>query len=715
MLRRALLGSVAGVACAAFATPSHAQSASDVRERILALNTATFIQLGLGVGARDATFRNAQSEFAALSRMDPRWGTWNDSAELAHLLFSVANPSDQARYTLACQMVIDSWQGARNMTGSTAASMRTICASAAYLLRNPASFSGMATSRAETAVLLLCFVAVAPGNERQDWARLGLEQTRLHGLNVLRTWSRDGMTGRWAAIGTIVAGDISEGLILYDGVVQQRTGVMEDLAQGRRPPPRSIGEAIVNGLSAAVDAVTDSEVTRGMAQTMAGMPALRAEAATAAMLANRHDQAVQLFEAARIDASTSASTASALVLEASLLQNGVVLVQAATTSIGSIALVSIRRSGRVQRFHATNYAAGGLTLLEGMAGYMQGFSRRPGLLHRYDRASRSNARRVHEEMRAYVDFASETATTLAGAAILTALRGANVPAGAEVLIVLSPALAFLPIGLSRLEGGPTLMSTYKLRYATSLAGAAASATAAAQAEGRASTVALVGARARNAPPFAAFESAAVQTLFSTDARRAPATGNDPAAILASLQGANYWHIASHGVWDLRDQEDAGLLLAGRRPTTVAQVQAFRPSPPPRLVYMSACSTNMISVERDLNDFVGLNTAFLNSGAAGAIGAQWVVDDAASTLLAANFYERHRQQGQSPVVALHAAQTWLRNASAAQASDFVETLISAGRLEAATCEPILGYLADLPADAPPFQHPYYWGGFQLYGV
>jgi CHAT domain-containing protein len=203
--------------------------------------------------------------------------------------------------------------------------------------------------------------------------------------------------------------------------------------------------------------------------------------------------------------------------------------------------------------------------------------------------------------------------------------------------------------------------------------------------------------------------------FDAGARRAPATGNDPAAVLNSLQGADYWHIASHGVWNLRRQEDSGLMLAGREPTTVADILAFQPNPAPRLVYMSACSTNMINVERDLNDFVGLNTAFQRGGAAGVLGTQWAVSDAASALLAAKFYDQHIGQRQTPAAALKAAQAWLKSATSAQCADFIETQIAAGKIDAAAAESMLGYLADLPAGSPPFAHPYFWGGYQLYGA
>jgi CHAT domain-containing protein len=98
-----------------------------------------------------------------------------------------------------------------------------------------------------------------------------------------------------------------------------------------------------------------------------------------------------------------------------------------------------------------------------------------------------------------------------------------------------------------------------------------------------------------------------------------------------------------------------------------------------------------------------------------IGTQWAVNDAASALLAAKFYEQHIDTGLAPAAALKTAQIWLKGASPSACSDFVDGLIAAGRIDAAAADPILGYLADMPADPPPFSHPYFWGGFQLYGA
>lgn len=164
----------------------------------------------------------------------------------------------------------------------------------------------------------------------------------------------------------------------------------------------------------------------------------------------------------------------------------------------------------------------------------------------------------------------------------------------------------------------------------------------------------------------------------------------------------------------RDQGRSGVVLTGSSPTTVSEIMAWRAEPPPRLVYLSACSTNFINVERDLNAFVGLNTAFLSSGASRVIGAQWAVNDVASALLAARFYQELLRQRRSPPAALRAAQNWLKRASSVELAGFVQTLLETGVLVEADGDAILGQLVDLSGDAPPYSNPYFWVGFQLFG-
>lgn len=703
---------------AAAAAPTFWSSAAaqqtDPRQAMIALVLST--KIAIATGSRERAFRTGLQQFTEIARADPqRWGSWGDSAEMAHLLFPLANPADQASYTLSAQMVLGSWNGLSAATGSNITQMRNVCGAAAHLLRNPNHFPPSNMSRGQAAVILLSCAAQAPGPERVEWAQIGLRETRAHGLRVLQAWNRqDNMTGRWATVGMALAGDAQEAHRLYAQVLANRTGAMEELAEGRRPPAQTIGDAIVNGLSGLITAASGGNPIAGMAQTMAGMPALYAEAGTIAFLAAHPDQGVEFLEQSRVDSVSerSASALSPLAMEAALARGGGAIVQVTTTSVGCLAIVSAWRGGRLVRNSTMRHTPGGLYLLETMAGYQDGFRRQRGVLQTFSQASRANARRIQQEMKEYVTLAANAARELAGGAIRTALREAQIGANQEVLVIVPAALASLPIGLSRANNEPFLAQSYQLRFATSLRAAYRSAE---QARTQAApSLAIVAPSGRNAPPFAAFENAVVRGHYPENARRV-GQGANGAAVLSSLSGAETWHIASHGVWDFRNQERSGLLLVGSTPTTVAHVMANAANPPPRLVYLSACSTNLINIERDLNAFVGLNTAFLAAGATGVIGAQWAVNDVASALLAARFYDGRLARNLAPAAALRAAQLWLKDASAADMAEFVQSLTASGKITDADSEAILGQLADLGGDAPPFADPYYWGGFQFYGA
>lgn len=702
----------------AYAGPASAQQQVDVRQEMIALNAAT--QLSVAVGNRSGAFRGGLRDLVALSRMDPRWGSWADSAELSHLLFSLADPNDMGSYITVSQMVVGSWTGYGNMRGSMGKAMRTICAACSVLLQNPAAFSSMQVSRGETAVMLLSFSAMAPGPERNAWAQLGLRETRVHGQRVLAIWSRDNLTGRWTTVGTALAGDFPAARTQYEAVLVNQTGVMQNAAEGRRAPARSIGELVVNGLDSGITALTGGTHIGGLAQTIAGMPALMAEGGTIALLAGDQTRAMELLENARTDASLvegseTSGGANAISLEDRLTRSGATIVQVATTTLGCLAIVSQRRANRVQRTSNMDYVPGGFAFLETMGGWQDGFTRHQGLLQKYDRANRANARRIQREMTEYVGLASEGAELLAGNAIRTALRQANVRPDADVLIIVPPALASLPIGLARTANEAPLAELYQLRFATSLRAAWACEERRLAHQQTAPSIALIAAGGRNAPPFASFESAAVNGHFPPAQRRAIAQSSSPIALLSAMQGAQYWHIASHGVWNFRHQDRSGLMLAGEDPTTVTDILAFHADPAPRLAFLSACETNLVNTEHDLNTFVGLNTAFLSAGAAGVVGTQWAVNDAATALLSARFYAEHIGGGKSPAAALKAAQTWLRTSSAASLSQFVEGLIETAAVPAEQTDAITGYLADQTGDAAPFADTYFWGGFQLFGV
>jgi CHAT domain-containing protein len=75
------------------------------------------------------------------------------------------------------------------------------------------------------------------------------------------------------------------------------------------------------------------------------------------------------------------------------------------------------------------------------------------------------------------------------------------------------------------------------------------------------------------------------------------------------------------------------------------------------------------------------------GAAGVIGTLWPVNDAATALLIAKFYELHIGQKQAPSTALNRAQEWLRTATNADLIAYLNDIVVAARLGPALADAI----------------------------
>ena len=83
---------------------------------------------------------------------------------------------------------------------------------------------------------------------------------------------------------------------------------------------------------------------------------------------------------------------------------------------------------------------------------------------------------------------------------------------------------------------------------------------------------------------------------------------------------------------------------------------------PRLVVLSACETGLYDIDRNPDEFIGLPGTFTALGAAGVLGTLWPVNDTATALLIAKFYDLHMGGRLAPPTALRQAQLWLRQAT-----------------------------------------------------
>jgi CHAT domain-containing protein len=325
--------------------------------------------------------------------------------------------------------------------------------------------------------------------------------------------------------------------------------------------------------------------------------------------------------------------------------------------------------------------------------------------------------------------------------------------GAHVLWLPAGPMGLLPVGLAQdPAGGGTLADTYQLVTLPSLEALEQSSRQAKSATeiSLAAAVNPTGEIPDMTLPFTEIEGALVARHFAGRPQTIlDKTNASPAAVLAALKGKSYWHFSSHGAFDWSDARQAGLIMRGEVPLTIGALLAEEGRlGRPRLVALSACETGLYDTSNNAEEFVGLPATFLQLGAAGVVATLWQVDDLATALLMAKFYDLHLAEKLAPPTALKRAQAWLREATRDELIAYGKASATAAKLDTTKLGELESTLATMrrarstrfnatwsrlqnrgggatgssssPANqvAPvtrPFAHPYYWGGFVYTGL
>jgi CHAT domain-containing protein len=248
-------------------------------------------------------------------------------------------------------------------------------------------------------------------------------------------------------------------------------------------------------------------------------------------------------------------------------------------------------------------------------------------------------------------------------------------------------------------------------------------------------------------PGAEKEGKVVASHFPAAARVVKERGEaTPSAVLAALKGKSYWHFATHGTFSWEDARKSGLYMSGPEVLTVGKLLETDGLGRPRLVVLSACETGLYDINSNPDEFIGLPGTFTALGAAGVLGTLWPVNDAATALLIARFYELHLGEKLAPPTALRRAQIWLRQATNAELQAYARGAARQGRLEARHLSELevdlsedglkrsrnataIQWLEPTEAEraapgkptpaakrlARPYTHPYFWAGFIYTGL
>jgi CHAT domain-containing protein len=187
-------------------------------------------------------------------------------------------------------------------------------------------------------------------------------------------------------------------------------------------------------------------------------------------------------------------------------------------------------------------------------------------------------------------------------------------------------------------------------------------------------------------PYTRDEARAVTVAVRGSARVRTAEGFAAAKTLLTNLGSTCYravHIASHGIVNLEDPQQTGIVFSrvdaqGRPQDGFLRLpEIYNLTLPVESVVLSTCRSGLGQVVPG-EGLAGMTRAFLYAGAARVIGAQWDVDDEATAALMARFYAyQFGTARMRAAAALRAAQMDIRR-------------------------------------MPRWNSPYYWGGFVLHG-
>jgi CHAT domain-containing protein len=132
----------------------------------------------------------------------------------------------------------------------------------------------------------------------------------------------------------------------------------------------------------------------------------------------------------------------------------------------------------------------------------------------------------------------------------------------------------------------------------------------------------------------------------------------PTAIqfLAEFEAGQNWTYLSffcHGIWNAGEPDQSHLIMSDHSVLRAEQLQNMKLNNV-RLVVLGACESALIGTKHTPDEFIGLPTAFLQSGAHSVAASQWIVDASSTYNIVLKLMSEHKK-GLSPARALRNAQ------------------------------------------------------------
>ena len=179
-------------------------------------------------------------------------------------------------------------------------------------------------------------------------------------------------------------------------------------------------------------------------------------------------------------------------------------------------------------------------------------------------------------------------------------------------------------------------------------------------------------------------------------------------VLEVLPSATHVHFACHGKGRFFDPLfSAALSLAGEE--ELSAIEVARLAIPARLVVASACETGVLQGYDEIDESLGVASAFIAAGAAAVVSTLWSVDDFATALVVSRFYEGLFGAHRPPATALREAQLWLRDADEAEIAAYASGRAPLRALRSSHRLPVS------PEGSAPFGAPSFWAAFVFSGA
>ncbi|TAF10153.1 MAG: tetratricopeptide repeat protein [Nostocales cyanobacterium] len=216
--------------------------------------------------------------------------------------------------------------------------------------------------------------------------------------------------------------------------------------------------------------------------------------------------------------------------------------------------------------------------------------------------------------------------------------------------------------------------------------------------------------------FADFAAAVVRKMFANSQHIQGSQATKDNLENALSADYNILHFTGHAINNFNESQNSALILANEDRLTLAEISHNTFSN--YNLFTLANSENFSHKNQNISgEYVGLATGLLNGGVPYVLSTIWNVESSATALVIIEFYRRLIFH-QSPVTALSEATTWLKEITVAELITWYEDLLNNLHPEELKLRNYvqmeIAHNRKLSSHIQPYNHPFYWAGFIIFG-